>query len=139
MNKDYKNESLVDVAYDILKEHEGEISFKDLFNAVAEKVDMTMDRKDASISGFFTNLSLDGRFVTLKNNEWDLRERHTFDKVHVDLNAIYEDIEEDSLSADEDMMDEDEKNLHLGDDEDEDGSSSSGEGYYDDSDSSDNY
>ena len=139
MDKDYKNESLVDVAYYILKEHEGEITFKDLFNAVAEKVEMTMDRKDASISGFFTNLSLDGRFVTLKNNEWDLRERHTFDKVHVDLNAIYEDIEENSSSVDEDMMDEDEKNLHLGDDDDEDEVNSSDNGYYDDSDSSDSY
>ncbi len=137
MAENYKNESLVDVAYSILKDHPGEIAFRDLFNLVAEKTEMTMDRKDAAISGFFTNLCLDGRFVTLKNNEWDLRERHTFDKVHVDLNAIYEDIEEDSSIADDDMMDEDEKNLHLGDDDDE--NSGSDNGYYDDGESSENY
>lgn len=138
MEDKYKNESLVDVAYDILKQHPGEIAFRDLFNLVAEKTEMTLDRKDATISGFFTNLSLDGRFVTLKNNEWDLRERHTFDKVHVDLNAIYEDIEEDSSVAEDELEDEDEKNLHLGDEDDEENSGSN-EGYYDDSNSSENY
>lgn len=138
MEDKYKNESLVDVAYDILKLHPGEIAFRDLFNLVAEKTEMTLDRKDATISGFFTNLSLDGRFVTLKNNEWDLRERHTFDKVHVDLNAIYEDIEEDSSVAEDELEDEDEKNLHLGDEDDEENSGSN-EGYYDDSNSSENY
>ena len=34
---------------------------------------------------YFTNMMLDGRFVTLGENEWDLRSRHTFDKVHIEI------------------------------------------------------
>ena len=42
---------------------------------------------------FFTNMMLDGRFVTLGENEWDLRERHTFDKVHIDMRDVYSDVQ----------------------------------------------
>lgn len=127
---DYKNKSLVDVAYDILSGHDKPIKFKDLYDEVAAEAGLLDDRKAALISNFFTNLSLDGRFVALKNNEWDLRSRQTFDKVHVDLNAIYEDIEEgdkDSSNPLDDDEDEDDKILRGdGDDEDED------ESYYKD-------
>lgn len=121
---DYKNKSLVDVAYDILSGHDKPIKFKDLYDEVANEAGLLDDRKASLISNFFTNLSLDGRFVALKNNEWDLRSRQTFDKVHVDLNAIYEDIEEgdkdSSLPLDEDE-DEDDKILRSdGEDEDDD-------------------
>ena len=127
---DYKNKSLVDVAYDILSGHDKPIKFKDLYDEVAPEAGLLDDRKAALISNFFTNLSLDGRFVALKNNEWDLRSRQTFDKVHVDLNAIYEDIEEgdkDTSDPLDDDEDEDDKILRGdGDDEDED------ESYYKD-------
>ena len=54
------------------------------------------------ISFFYTNLTLDGRFVNVGENKWNLRERVTFDKIHVDMNEFYADVEETS--------DEDEEN-----------------------------
>ena len=45
------------------------------------------------MSSFYTNLLLDGRFVTLGENQWDLRSRHTFDKVHIDMKDVYSDVE----------------------------------------------
>lgn len=119
MVENYKNESLVDVAYSILRDRKDEISFQDLYNEVCLKHELNEAQKTEYVSTFFTNLSLDGRFVTLKNNFWDLRERHIYDKVHVDLNAIYEDIDQDSRESIDDEVDEDEKALHLGDEDDE--------------------
>ena len=54
-----------------------------------------------------TQLTLDGRFVTLGENVWDLRIRHTFDKVHIDMNEVYSDDEEDLefIPEDEDIKD----------------------------------
>ena len=47
----------------------------------------------AKVSRFYTNLMLDGRFVTLGENEWDLRIRHKFEKVHIDMSEVYSDVE----------------------------------------------
>ena len=73
---------------------------------------MSKEDVDARISQFYTNLSLDGRFVVLQDNYWELRERVPFEKVHIDMNDAYNDVEE----AEED---EDDKEKELGEDSEE--------------------
>lgn len=96
MAENYRNESMVDVAYSYLKETNRKVKFNDLFNVISERIGFTEEEKENLISNFYTNLSLDGRFVTLGNNEWDLRSNQTYDKVHIDMNDIYTDIEEET-------------------------------------------
>ena len=47
---------------------------------------------------------LDGRFVTLGENQWDLRVRHKYESVHIDMSEVYSDVE----TYDEDVEDEEE-------------------------------
>ena len=96
MAENYKNESMVDVAYSYLKEIKKKVKFNDLFNVISERIGFSEEEKENLISNFYTNLSLDGRFVTLGNNEWDLRSNQTYDKVHIDMNDIYTDMEEET-------------------------------------------
>ena len=96
MTENYKNESMVDVAYSYLKEINKKVKFNDLFNVISERIGFSEEEKENLISNFYTNLSLDGRFVTLGNNEWDLRSNQTYDKVHIDMNDIYTDMEEET-------------------------------------------
>lgn len=96
MAENYRNESMVDVAYSYLKEINRKVKFNDLFNVISERIGFTEEEKENLISNFYTNLSLDGRFVTLGNNEWDLRSNQTYDKVHIDMNDIYTDMEEET-------------------------------------------
>ena len=96
MTENYKNESMVDVAYSYLNEVKQITRFADLFNAVSERLELSDAEKENLISVFYTNLSLDGRFVTLGDNEWDLRSNQTYDKVHIDMNDVYSDIEEET-------------------------------------------
>lgn len=96
MAENYKNESMVDVAYSVLKEKGEIIKFSDLFNEVASILELTDTEKADNISNFYTGLSLDGRFVNLGDNEWDLRVNQTYDKVHIDMNDVYSDIEEET-------------------------------------------
>lgn len=115
--ENYKNESLVDVAHSVLSSQKDKIAFKSLFDKVCELAEISDEEKLEIVSNFFSNLSLDGRFVALKNNEWDLRSRQTYDKVHVDLNDVYDDIEgnsDEEGEADEDEDDEEESILHSG-------------------------
>jgi DNA-directed RNA polymerase subunit delta len=100
-----KNKSLLDTAFAIMSASKKEISFMDLFNQVAKELALTDDEKKATIGEFFTELTLDGRFVALTDNGWDLRARHTYDKVHIDVNDVYSDVEE----GDEDEEDEEEE------------------------------
>ena len=51
---------------------------------------------------FYTNITLDGRFITVGENRWDLRSRHKFYEVHIDMNDIYADDEEDTSDDDGD-------------------------------------
>ena len=64
---------------------------------------------DEYISDFYTNLSLDERFVLLEDNNWDLRERQSFDKVHIDMNDVYSEIEEEEKELKEDEEEEEEE------------------------------
>ena len=51
--------------------------------------------------------TLDGRFITVGENNWDLRSRHTFSEVHIDMNDIYADEEEPEEDADDGLIEDD--------------------------------
>ena len=95
------DKSMLDEAYDIVLANNDQISFLDLINKVAENLEMTDEEKNARLGGFYTDLSLDGRFVALTDNYWDLRARHTYDKVHIDYNEVYSDSAEEEQDPEE--------------------------------------
>lgn len=98
--------SLLDLAYDYVSQSKGQVSFKDLWAYVVEKAGLDEETAARRVSSFYTNLMLDGRFVTLGENQWDLRSRHTFDKVHIDMKDVYSDVE---TSDDDEEEDEEDK------------------------------
>ena len=59
---------------------------------------------------------MDGRFVTLGENKWDLRSRHTFDKTHIDMKDVYSEVE---ISDDDNEENEDEEEYNKALEEDE--------------------
>ena len=106
-----ERESKTDIAYRLMSKRKKERSFYDLWEDVkAELVKLygeeTIENIDEDISFFYTNLTLDGRFVNVGDNKWNLRERVTFDKVHIDMNDIYVEDEEDISEDIEDSKDE---------------------------------
>lgn|SRR5574344_2681663 len=127
MVENYKNESMKDVAYSLLKEKNEPIAFVDLFKEVASKLELTPEESQQKIALFYTDITLDGRFVNLKDNTWDLRERQTYDKVHIDMNDVYSDIDEETAAnTDVEELDETEKEeMGVVSDDEEDGDGTS--------------
>lgn len=116
--ENYKNLSMVDVAYSIVKECEEPILFADLYKKVVELKGMSEEEMRAKIASFYTQISVDGRFVDMKDNFWDLRERQTYDKVHIDMNDVYSDIDEETkANTDEEELDEEEKAQYIDEDD----------------------
>lgn len=98
---DYSQTSMVDVAYDIMEGMKQPIDFYDLWAQVAEKKNFSEEEKEENESVFYTNITLDGRMITVGENRWDLRERHKFEDVHIDMNDVYSDDEEEEEDADD--------------------------------------
>lgn len=108
-----KNISSLQCAYDYLVKCGGERTFAEIWNHVVETLEI--EDPNSRISAFYTNLTLDGRFVTLGENVWDLRTRQKFEKVHIDMKDVYAEI--DSNTDDSDAGDEDENENNDEDDE----------------------
>ena len=103
------NRSLIEYAYEFVSSKKGSSSFNDIWAYVVEKSGLSEEEASNRISKFYTNLMLDGRFVTLGENVWDLRVRHTFDKVHIDMKDVYSDVEASDEDSEE-KQEEDEYN-----------------------------
>ena len=104
-----EKESKTDIAYRLMLKKKKERNFYDLWEEVKAELAKVaapeeLENIEEDISFFYTNLTLDGRFVCVGENKWNLRERVTFDKVHIDMNEIYNDEEE--ISEDEEVKDE---------------------------------
>ena len=99
MNQD----SMLDIAYDLMTKKKKEVDFYKLYDEVTEIKGFNEEEAAEHQSLFYTNISLDGRFITIGENNWDLRSRHKFDEVHIDMNDIYTDEDEESEEVEDDV------------------------------------
>ena len=98
--------SLLDYGYDVLSASKDPVKFIELFNKALELSGLNLSESEIKtrMSKFYTQLSLDGRFITLTDNYWDLRSRHVFEKVHLDMIDAYSDEEEETDEEEEKLL-----------------------------------
>ena len=101
-----KEESLLESAYEFVSSSKNAVSFANIWKHVCKEKGLSEEEAADKVSQFYTTLLLDGRFVTLGENKWDLRTRHTFDKVHIDMRDVYSDVD---ANEDEDNEEVEEK------------------------------
>lgn len=100
------NKSLLDYGFDVLSVSKDPVKFIDLFKKAVELsgLELTESELKVRMSKFYTQLSLDGRFITLTDNYWDLRSRHVFEKVHLDMIDAYSDEDEEVDEEEEKLL-----------------------------------
>ena len=103
-----KQGSMIEEAYLILKEEGKELPFATLWARVREKLDINDEEAAERVGFFYSDLTLSGKIVALSNNNWDLRSRHKYEAVHIDVKDIYVDVEE----SDGDSVDEEENKAY---------------------------
>lgn len=100
------SKSTMDIAYDVISSKKRPVQFQKLWEEVSKKAKLSNDM----VSQFYSDLTLDSRFASLKENKWDLVERRKFSESHVDVSKIElgEDVpEEGENSEDDNLLDED--------------------------------
>lgn len=96
-------QSMTDVAYEVMNDYENGVPFIELWNTVSAKLGLSVSQKEDNIAQFYTDLSMDGRFLNLPQNVWDLRSRHTYSESVLDTDSIA--IDEDSDDGDMEFSD----------------------------------
>lgn len=127
-----EKKSLVSTAYDVLTKRYDELGnqpmkFEELLLKVGEELSITKEEELIDIaSRFYTDLTLDGRFVIKENNTWVLKEHELYDDIHIDMNEVYslENYEEDEETKEKKSEDGDEDG-EISDNEDEENNTSS--------------
>ncbi len=91
--------SMISVAYDLLKKKRNATPFLKLWKEVSEEIGFNAQQEEDNIAQFYSDLSLDDRFVNVGENKWDLRSRHTYSEVVIDTEDIIidEEVEEEEL------------------------------------------
>ncbi len=104
--------SMIEVAYEIVSNSDVPLSFQDLWKRVVEEQGFTTKEIEDNISRFYSQLGIDGRFVMLEENFWDLKCRHPYEKSHIDMNEIYlaDDDEDEEKSEESEENDEEKEN-----------------------------
>ena len=70
-----------DITNLILEESKKSLNTADLFKKIIELLNLPAKTFETKIADYYTALSTDKRFILLEDGTWDLRSRHTSDKV----------------------------------------------------------
>ena len=124
--EDVKDLSYKDITNLILENSSKGMNTLDLFTKIVDLLDLPKDTIDTKIADYYTSLTTDKRFL-LVDGLWDLRNRHTSDKVLVDA-SLDELEDEEEYEETDDLEEEMEEESYEGDidedtsyDEDDDG------------------
>lgn len=97
--------SYKDLTNMLLKE-KGAMNTADLFKEITKLLELPSSVFENKIGDYYTTLTNDKRFIMLDDGKWDLREKHTSDKVVIiNDNEDEEEEEEDELSENKDDED----------------------------------
>ena len=108
----------------LLLEENGMQKTADLFKKIIELLELPASTFDQKIGDYYTSLTTDKRFILLDDGKWDLRSRHTSDKiVKVDDEDDEEESEEEETLEEEtseyDSIANDDDESDLDDDDDD--------------------
>ena len=70
-----------DITKLILEDSKKTLNTAELFKKIIELLELPEDIFETKIGDYYTSLSTDKRFILLDDGTWDLRSRHTSDKV----------------------------------------------------------
>ncbi|WP_062108417.1 DNA-directed RNA polymerase subunit delta [Bacillus niameyensis] len=117
--EELKEMSLIEIAFQMFEEKRETISFQRLLDEMAAALELSPDEMQSRMVQFYTDLNVDGRFISLGENRWGLRDWYPMDQIddevivptkpkkkkkksQQDDDEFIEDIEDEDFDLDED-------------------------------------
>lgn len=108
--EELKNMPMIDIAEHILFDEKEALHFKKMFEQIAEIKGFLSSQKTELIAQFYTDLNMDGRFITLGSNLWGLKRWYPADQIDERISNPSKkketDEDDDDLDIVDDEMDE---------------------------------
>lgn len=96
-----------DITSLILEDNKKSMNTADLFKQIISLLELPESTFEKKIADYYTSLSTDKRFILLEDGTWDLRNRHTSDKIV----KVTDDEDEEELEEKDESDEEEEDNL----------------------------
>lgn len=109
--------SMLELAKEVLTEETKALDFRDIFNKIAELKEFTDEQKDDMLSQFYTDLNVDGRFITLGSNMWGLKRWYPFEQIDEDIHNEPKKKKKAKKKIDDDLDLEDDLDIDLDEDD----------------------
>jgi DNA-directed RNA polymerase subunit delta len=82
--------SMLEFAHEFMVAKKKAVTFKEIWQFVQKQSD---EKSAMQVGRFYKLLTLDGRFVALGSNKWDLKSRYTFKELYDDARGVFRDVE----------------------------------------------
>ena len=108
--------SILELAHEFIIAKKKAVTFKEIWQYVQKQMD---EKETLQIGRFYKLITLDGRFVALGNNKWDLKARYTFKELYDDARGVFREVEspdEAGEESDEDPFNDDKDDEEDGED-----------------------
>ncbi|WP_078556186.1 DNA-directed RNA polymerase subunit delta [Bacillus alkalicellulosilyticus] len=84
-HEELKEMSMIEIAYEVMKEEKNPFTYNDLLKRVADLKGMSNEDVTNRIGALYTDLNIDGRFLCVGANTWGLRSWYPVEKVEEDF------------------------------------------------------
>jgi DNA-directed RNA polymerase subunit delta len=83
--EELKQKSMLELASIVLQDAKKALNFQEIFNQIAELKGFSKEEKELKIAQFYTELNVDGRFLTLGSNLWGLKAWYPVDQAEEEI------------------------------------------------------
>ncbi|WP_188456875.1 DNA-directed RNA polymerase subunit delta [Virgibacillus oceani] len=80
--------SMIDLANLILLEEKKALNFKDIYEKIAELKGFNEEEKHDNIAQFYTDLNINGHFMTIGSNMWGLKRWYPVEQIDEEITAV---------------------------------------------------
>ncbi|AOZ89000.1 DNA-directed RNA polymerase subunit delta [Bacillus xiamenensis] len=124
-----KQMSLVELAYEIFRDSKKPVTFSELIDEIVRLQGIQKSDLDDRLAQFYTDLNIDGRFISLGDQRWGLRSWYPVDQIEEEVQPVVKTkakkkktkaavVEEDFDDIEEEEIEDLEEDLELVEDDD---------------------